>query len=233
MEMRTFTMLTVITKNEYAKNFIKTVSNNKFSLGIGSYNQDNIPSVTIYSNVDTVTEEDWVAIQLALQSYTEPVEYLILHHTDDHFLNTIETNSNDLTVLQSFIQSPPVTDLMSDKANIPMVLNDMKVICCLRVDNSSVLTSWDSVNDPITITFQIYDKTRDTIISTQTLDISNIALNFKNGTTTVDYKTVQIYGLRDVIDTYSCIWQFRTSISNSNIYLSINGAQKLYYQVEV
>lgn len=232
MNFRNLPISVAVGKYEYFRYYVKNISNNKFIGELINNLQENNPMVKIIAIVENITEEDWNLIGLALLNYIEPNEALILHHTDDHFLNTIETNSQELLVLQSFIQSPHITDMASNKLNVPTVLNDIKIICCLRVNDNNVLSSWNQAIDPISIQFQIYDKTRNIIVSNQIIDISDTVLNLKNGAELKEFKTLQIYGVKDKIDTYSCIWQFKASISNPNIYLSINGVQKLYYEIE-
>lgn len=185
-------------------------------------------TITVYSSVELTSEQQ---IQLAsdVEAYVDPSYWLILDHSDNQFLNTNSTNSDTPEVLQSFIVSP--------YNNGNTVLGSMKTVVEYTVTDLNAFINWDESN-PVIFTLEIFNLTQNKSVTTITQTLNDMCLHWKqhalngDGSPQKDWKTLQIYGLKDLVPGSDCIWQFKVSISHPSIYISLNSVQRLYYVVQ-
>ena len=172
-----------------------------------------------------LSQEDQTLLHDLVEAYVNPSYWLDLDHTESAPLTSPPTNSSDLVVLQSIIVSS-----LSGNPNI--VLANMKSIIRYSTQNPTYFQTWDPIEAPIIFTLEIYNYTTQSLVKTVSTNVTNEIQAWKTDNTAPDiFKTVQIYGLKDLIPNFDCIWLFKGSINNSNVYASMNGLQKLYYQL--
>jgi hypothetical protein len=170
-----------------------------------------------------ISDADVVKAQQTLNSYTEPPYYLTLARTQEFFLNTTKTSNSSPEILQTFIMSP--------ESNSNQVMANMKAIVEL---NLTTTTSLNELNNNESVILQIYCTTRSNMIKNITIDISDAVSTWKTNQS-IDkriWKSVQIYGLKEMNPTYDCIWQLKLATSNPCITAGISSLQKLIYNVE-
>lgn len=184
---------------------------------------------------DGTSEEIQNSLINSFASYSEPERWFMFHHSDDHFLTTQEISSTDYQLVQSYIQSPNSDDAAAAGSTDKTVLCDMKVIAHVSTTDTSLFSSLDLENEPVTISFKVHDKTRNVDIAEETVSINEFVSAWQTQSPSgpvEDFKTIQLYGLRDQTATYACIWQFFVKVSNPNVNVTLNGIQKLYYLQE-
>ena len=202
--------------------FVKKHFSTCLGIGGGSTNVN-----VVFSSI--LTNEEQVSLSNLVSNYVNPSYWLDLDHTESAPLTTEFINSSTPSVLQSIIVSP------YGQPNI--VLDNFKSIIRYTTNNTSYFSNWDSNIDPINFTLILHNYNNNSEIKSVTANINADIYNWKTmvqaGSNTLPdiYKTIQIYGLKDVVPGYDTIWLFKGSISNSNVNASLNGLQKLYYQV--
>lgn len=180
------------------------------------------------SFITELNEEQLTRLNNFINNYTDPTVYLSLTQTLTDSARTKTTNSQSLQTIHTFIlnsRSPDQND----------VFNSLKTVMELSCDSTEQFLNLEDTSGSVTI--QIYDITRNIIIDEHVVDISQYILNWKNKALNndfekqVEFRTFQVEGLRLKTANYDCIWQFRASVSNTNIYLTLNSLQYLYYNV--
>lgn len=171
-----------------------------------------------------LTEAEIAQLTTLVTNYVSPTYWLRLSHTDNQFLNSPATNSTDLHVCQSFIISPYNT--------ADVVMGDLKTIIKYETNDHTAFADWDPQTNPITFTLQLFDYTQNQVIYTTTQNITDIITNWKNGSSEAYWRTVQIYGMKDASPGSDAIWQIKLSISDPRVYVSLNGMQRIFYNVE-
>ncbi len=200
------------------------------------YSQENIENIGLLTNQNGITiifsselnTELLNRLNNFVENYTDPEVYLTLVESLSDSARTRTTNSLTLEPVSTFI-------LSSKSANQNNVFNSLKTIIELDCESTAPFASLENTTGNITI--RIYDITRNIIIDTFNIDISNYILKWKNLALNnifdkqVEYRTFQVEGLRNKTAEHDCIWQFQLAVSNSNINLTLNSLQYLYYNV--
>lgn len=177
-----------------------------------------------------ISDADVAKAQQTLNSYTEPPYYLTLARTQEFLLNTAKISSSSPQILQTFIMSP--------ESNSNQVMADMKAIIELNLTTTTLLNTLNlainSLNNNESVILQIYCTTRNNMIKNMTIDISDTVSTWKTNQSSDKriWKSVQIYGLKELNPTYDCIWQLKLATSNPCITAGISSLQKLIYNVE-
>lgn len=188
--------------------------------------------LTIYTEIP-LTEIQLSDLTTLLNGYTDPEIYLSFDHVDTLTLNSKFNNDPDniiidgKNVIQTFIYS-------TQNISIPTVLDGMKTIVeyhCPNVQNYLNTTSGN-------ISIEIYDLSRNLSISTQTINLNEIAVSWNNlaqtGSTEGNtvYRSILFTGLMNKSPNYDVALQLRGSTSDSNCKFRCNSLQYLYYNVE-
>lgn len=183
------------------------------------------PNLTI-DTTQTLTETELTILTTLVNDYVDPTEFLVLNTTIVNSSWSKAATLPTLTSVHTFIFTPKSPDGTA-------VFDGMKTIFEYT---TSDITAFSGVTGAVA-TFQIYDYTRSTPISTNNLDISDIVTDWNTqatggatGSNTV-YRSFIAQGLRHQIANYDCIWQFRISVSVPNISVRTHSIQKLYYDV--
>lgn len=221
-------------KANYWYNWINNVLPHREYIIDMIYSQEDPPIFKVVVP-DGTSEDIQNSLVNSFANYSEPARWFMFHHSDDHFLTTQEIATTDYQLVQSYIQSPNSDDMSAAGSTDKTVLCDMKVIAHLSTTDTSLFTGLDLEAEPVTVSFKIHDKTRNVVISEETVNINQIISAWQTKSPSgpeEEFKTIQIYGLRDQTATFACIWQFFVKVSNPNVSISLNGIQKLYYLQE-
>lgn len=184
------------------------------------------PSLTI-ETTEALTEGELTTLTTIITDYTDPAIYLELASTiTDAGVSTL-TNSTTPEVVQTYIY----TNTNSDGVG---VFNAIKTVIEYSTDN---VENFLLFTGSASITFTIKCLTRNFVISTNTIDITDI----KNGWKTIaenlgtgkqkEYRTFLVEGLRDVVANYDCLWQYIISVSDPRIFVKLHAKQCLYYNI--
>lgn len=182
---------------------------------------------------DTPTQEQETQLDTIIDGYVDPPYFLTLAGTEENFFNSsLCVNSTTPFLIQTFIVTPTRKMYSEQLGNISTVLADMKVVSTIEIEDTNALQTWDSSNNPVEMTITIFDVTRNIDIKTCVFDVSDVVLDMKMNGGVDRWKTYQIYGLKDLIADYDCIWQFKIHINNPMVGVGLNSLQRLYYYVE-
>ncbi len=184
------------------------------------------PSLTI-ETTEALTEGELTTLTTIITDYTDPAIYLELASTiTDAGVSTL-TNSTTPEVVQTYIY----TNTNSDGVGL---FNAIKTVIEYSTDNVENFADFEG---SASITFTIKCLTRNFVISTNTIDITDI----KNGWKTIaenlgtgkqkEYRTFLVEGLRDVVANYDCLWQYIISVSDPRIFVKLHAKQCLYYNI--
>jgi hypothetical protein len=184
---------------------------------------------------DVLTTSQLDMLTTLVNNYIDPPYYLQLDHKNSVPLYSQYTSNKDLAmsdnsllVLQTLIFPGETTE--------DIVLDEIKTVFeyhCPNVQNFLNSTTGS-------LTYQIYDMSRNIEITTQTIDLMSEGIIPKwntlaqTGSTISNsiYKTKQLNGLMNKTPNYDCVWQLR--LSNPTLFSArINGLEYLYFQKEV
>lgn len=198
------------------------------------YLMQNIIDPTIYDGVSTsgntviiltkreLTQPEIDNITQLINTYTDPAVFLQYNHTESSPAYSDFCNSTSLCQLQTLI----FVNRNSDN----VVLDSCKTIMTYSADDVSLFANVPTAS----ITFEIFDITRNWQIASQTIDITNnILATWKTQGTgnNESYLSAIFTGLYDKVPDYDCIWQFRASVSDSNFKIRMNGLQYIFYNI--
>ena len=213
------------------------------------YLRANLDSSFEYSGINTypttvltqvsLTDTQLTELTPLMNAYTDPAVWLTFDSTSISCLHSHWNTDTDNSIVyegttanvipQTFIYS-----VLNQQIN-STVLDGLKTIVeynCPNVQNYLNTTSGS-------IYLEIYDITRDTQITYQNIDISDIASTWntlaQTGSTVGNtiYKTVQYSGLMNQNPSYDVIWQLRTNNGGDSKFIyRCNCMQYLYYQVQ-
>lgn len=206
------------------KEFPEFSTSNPDNVGLST---ENYSSATV-SFITELNEEQIQRLNNFIANYVDPDVYLTLTQSLSDSARTRSTNSLTLEPVSTFI-------LSSKSADQNNTFNSLKTIIELDCSSTEPFSSLQDTTSFVTI--QIYDITRNLVIGTFNVDISNYILKWKNLALNnvfdkqVEYKTFQVEGLRLLTADHDCIWQFRIAVSNTNINVTLNSLQYLYYNV--
>jgi hypothetical protein len=113
-------------------------------------------------------------------------------------------------------------------------MGELKTIIKYDCSDVSTFADWNSETDPpVECTLQLYDYTNNNVVYTHVQNINFLVQDWKdNGTNDPYWKTLQIYGLKDAVPGSDAIWQIKLAISDPRINVSLNGMQRIFYNVE-
>lgn len=180
---------------------------------------------------DVLSESDQASLSNLVSSYSNPPYWLELDHTESSPLMTNAITSTSNVIMQSVI--------VSQYGQTNIVLDNMKTIVRYSTENPAYFATWNSNIDPIVFNLSINNYTTNNIVTDISANINTDVATWKQmaiaGSNTLPdiFKTIQIYGLKDKIPNYDCIWLFQGSITNSNVAVSLNSLQKLFYQIQL
>ena len=174
----------------------------------------------------TLNSAELEILTTLVENYTDPAVFLQLDMTINDASMSDRTSEPVLVAVNSFIFSAlnPVGS---------STFNALKVILEYSTNDIALFKIGSTEG---TAVFQIYDYTRSVIIKEVEIDITSIftawqtAAQIESGPR-YTLKTVMMEGLRNLVATTDCIWQFRLSISNANASVRTTGMQRLYYNL--
>ena len=204
--------------------FISYINNySTYKLTNLSMQDNNIIIISSSVEFDSTVQAD---LQTYISDYVDPEVWLTLDHIDNQYLTTTISNSSEPVIMQTFIISPE-----SDGT----VLDQMKTVVQCSTSDITMFQNWNSNVNPITIDLCLYNFSESNILKQYSYDQNHIGTSWSNaannGTVGAasNWNIIQLYSILDVLPTSDCIWQIKSSISNSNVYHGFNSIQKLYY----
>jgi hypothetical protein len=186
------------------------------------------PDLEVYTSgvLDGAQE---ITAQSVVDAYVDPAEYLTLNYTaTDHTWSKATTESTP-TVVETFIFSPNTPNADGG------VFDAVKTVMSYTTDD---VTLFETGPTACTITFQIYDATRNLVLTEHFIDISDILEDWQadaiaQGTgSRIAHRTFMAQALRHVMVNYDTIWQLRYATSDSRVKVRSHGFQSLYYNVQ-
>lgn len=188
--------------------------------------------MTIYTN-NPLTDIELTNLTTLINSYVDPAVFLAFDHAEtlplhSNFNTDADTDIiNQKSVIQTFIYST---------LNIrkPTVLDAMKTIVeynCPNVQNYLNTTTGN-------ISLEIYDTTRNVSITTNIIDLNEIAVNWnilaQTGSTEGNtiYRSALFTGLMNKSPDYDVVLQLRGLTSDSKCEFRCHSLQFIYYNVE-
>ena len=195
----------------------------------------NVSGTTVTVNTsDTLTSEQLTTLTNLVNSYLEPPYYLTFARTESNALHSHYTNDSDL--VEATNGSKIVQTMIFTNRN---TLNGEVLDCAKTILEFSTSNIQDFINTTTGSTeLSIYDITRDYLISTQTIDISNIATQWnalaQAGITTGNtvFQSTVCPGLLNKTTNYDCIWQFRLT-SSPFFNVRMNGLQYIFFNQQL
>ena len=181
----------------------------------------------------SLTTEELTTLTNFLKSYVLPSFYKVFRYSIDAPMSTIKTNSSEYVLMSTMINS---ANTISEDPSIAVKLGSIKVVVNYHIENIQDFLQFDEYSSN-TISIQFYDLTRSVILVESQVNINDILTTCKteaqNGTTGSRdfFKSVQFYGLVNSCPSHDCIWQIKAKISTPLVNISLNGLQKMYYEV--
>lgn len=199
---------------------------------VSNFNGLSTVPLTIYT-LEPLTDTQLSALTILINGYTDPEVFLSFDHSSNLPMHTHTNDCMDLTVIDN--KSVLQTIIYEiNNSNNTIVLDSIKTIVeytCPNVQNFLNKTQG-------TITLEIFDITRNTIICTEIIELNEIATKWntmaQTGSTEKDpvYRSHQFTGLRNVNPNYDTVWQLRANIDTIDFCFACNGLQYLYYNVQ-
>lgn len=184
------------------------------------------PNLVITMSSD-LTEEELASLTTMINEYVDPAVFLRLCSTITDAGISTKTNSTTPEVVQTYIYTNTNTDGIC-------VFNGIKTVLEYSTTNVEDFLNFEGT---ASVDFTIKCYTRNFVIYNTTIDITQICNDWKvlaqNGQTGVvkTYKTYMVEGLRDIVASYDCLWQYIIGVSNPSVYVVIHAKQMLYYDV--
>ena len=169
-----------------------------------------------------------------VNSYVDPAEFLTLNRTEIYPMDSKYADAtNPITAGGKYVLQ---TIIFANRNEPSVVLDSIKTIVEYQCPN---LLAFSLNSASKSITLEIYDVSRDVVIATQTIALSEIdtawdqqALSNPTGAST-KWRSAQFYNLYKNTTNYDCIWQFRGTSSHPALFsFKINSLQYLFYDVE-
>lgn len=198
------------------------------------------PTVEVHVTKELPPDQE-AELTRAVQEYKDPSSWWTLHSTENLFLGTPLVNSQEPTVVQTFIVSPPSSDTAG-------VLDSIKTMLLCQCTDVRDFEFWNSDNNntddaagPASgarcwATIELYDLTQMQTVVKHEQSLDDVCSEWR--ALAVDkhasgkgesWKAVQLYGLKGMMPGADAVWQFKLHVSNPMISVSLNGMQKLYY----
>jgi hypothetical protein len=210
-------------------NSFQNYISNAHSNVLGLSGDANSITVVFSSNLNP---DQIISLSNNVVNYNDPSYWLNLDHTNNFPLFSEQINSTTGTTLQSFILSP------YDQDNI--VIGSLKTICKYNTSDLSYFANFNSNISPMKFSLSLCNVTKNQFITSNSTDINeeiqskwvplaNAGCNFAPPI----FKTIQLFGLKDYTPGSDCMFNLNGHVSDSNLYVNLNGLQQLYYQVEL
>ena len=191
-------------------------------------------TVTVSTSA-ALTAAQLTTMTTLVNGYVEPAYYLNFSRTESTALHSHYTCETDL--IQDTGGNKIVQTLIFTNRNTPNgeVLDCLKTVIEYNTPNVQNFLNTTSGS----ATFQIYDITRNYLISNQTIDISNIATQWNTlaltGSTQGNtvYQTNVCAGLLGKSTTYDCVWQYKMNTSSPLFNVRMNGLQYIFSNQEM
>lgn len=220
--------------------FVKYLTDNKAPY-YTSFNYSK-PNLTINTSQALLNTELFTLTSL-VTNYTDPAYFLTFANTIS--MPLLSPYTNDASLLPSSIvgginSKILQTFIFTNQNTTDQFLDGIKTVFEFTTPNVQNFINNTTGN----ITFQVYDNTRNYVILSQNIDISNVLTHWNTlastGSTIAStcFQSGYFNGLMPQTTNYDCIWQLRMNTSdevnnNSNYYVRINGLQYLFYNKEV
>ena len=200
------------------------------------YTSGGFSGTTVTVNTSAALTVDQLTTMTNLvKAYIEPAYYLTFSRTESTALHSHYTNESDLisaTNGNKIIQTLIFTNRNTINGE---VLDCAKTV--LEFNTPNVQNFLNSTSG--SVAFCIYDITRNYPISTQTIDISNIATQWHTlaltGSTIGNtvFQSTLCSNLLNKSTTYDCIWQYQLSTSSPSFNCRMNGLQYIFSNQEL
>ena len=184
---------------------------------------------SIYTTI-ILTDDQVTQLITLITNYIAPPYVLIYNNSQSYPLHTHYNNDQDISydsdnnsVVQLFI--------FNNNNSSTLKLDAFKTIIEYTTPNVQNYLNTTSG----TLYFQIYDNTRDIIITETTIDISSYATQWntlaQTGSTTSNtiYDTLYLDGMMNKTTDYDNVWMLKIKTSDSNYISRLHGMQHLYY----
>lgn len=187
----------------------------------------NDPEIKIQTDTE-LTQEQITNIQSIIDNYTDPAVYLQLNSTTTDVNTSKTTNSTTLDTIKTFIFA--CTNQFGTGT-----FNAIKTVVEYSCVSATPFASFESTN--ATATIEIYDRSRDIVLESHTIDISSVIAQWKqnaeNGDSSAQsaFRSFMVEGMRNHITSFDTIWQIRACVSDPNIRMTLHGLQFLYYDL--
>lgn len=185
--------------------------------------------VVVVDTVDPLTPEQLQQLQEIVENFQDPAVFLELNSTITDVTTSKTTNSQTPENIKTFIYA-------SKNQTGDATFNALKTVVDYSCTSTQPFIDVDT-SVPITSTIQIFCQTRNVLLESHTIDITDIVLDWKNKAQNGDlsaqtvYRTFMIEGMRVKVANYDCVWHVKAAVSDANISLTLHGMQFLYYDV--
>jgi hypothetical protein len=202
---------------------------------ITKYDGANFDTTTRIADVhffSELTTEQQDLLTQQVQAYVDPPYYKIFRQALDMPLTTENINSTEFVTVNTSINSATV---VADQGTV-VKLGGLKTVVKYTTDDVTQFANFDE-NSTNTVTVQFFDYTRQTVLVTNEININDILTAWKNDAinggsgSRQQLKSSQFYGLIASCPIHDCIWQIRVKVTNPLVAVSLNGLQKLYYDI--
>ncbi len=185
------------------------------------------PQYTGLYTTQAYTAEEEAAMRAAVAAYVDPAEFLMLNTTIPDTLRSKTTSSTTPEVVQTFIYC-------NNNFFGNATFNSIKTIFEYTTSDVSL---WSTFTGSLTVTYDVYCYTRGITLSTNTIDLTDLAntwktaaLNLETGPRTV-FRSFMIEGMRHVVADYDCLWNYIVGVSDPKLSVTIHAKQMLYYDI--
>lgn len=171
-------------------------------------------------------------LDVFVNAYVDPAEFLTFNHTDTCTMNTMY--SNDPSLSQSGDKKVMQTFIFTNQNSVDVVLDSIKTIVEYRCPDVTMF-SQEPNNRQIVV--DIYDVTRDYLIAELTIPLSEIASEWDQkaidtpNSSASKWRTLMFTGLHTKTTNYDCIWQLRVSNQNPTFFVGLGSMQHIFYDV--
>lgn len=189
-----------------------------------TYNQPE--SLIVYTSQE-LSSEQYQTLSGLIESFTDPEVFLSLVASVPDTLRSSTTSSSTPEVVQTFIYSNTFNGVTG-------TFNAIKTVLEYKTNN---VQNFVNFSGQCFVTFEIYCYTRNFLIASHQLDITDVCESWKQSALegssdpAVIYKTFMVEGLRNVVANYDCLWNYKLSVSDPNVQATIHAKQMLYYDL--
>ncbi len=186
------------------------------------------PNVYV-TTTDTLSESELQQLQTIVDDYVDPEVFLTLNSSIIDSVRSLTTNSATPEIVSTFIYSNTAT------TGTGATFNAIKTVLEYATDNVQDLADFSG---SCNVTLVIHCYTRDYQVASHSIDITDIVNSWKeealNNATgpRLAYRTFLIEGLRNAVANYDCLWNYKLSVSDPRVKVTIHAKQMLYYDIQ-